>query len=86
MSATSTSLETRLKAQAFGLGIGLVAEVRPVDQVHTIVGTLGYMPPSPEKPGTPQADIYALGMLLYVISTGSEPALFPARRPPLSWR
>lgn len=57
--------------------IGLVAEIRPVDQVQTFVGTLGYMPPPPEKPGTPQADIYALGMLLYVISTGSDPAIFP---------
>ena len=57
--------------------IGLVADIRPVDQVHTLVGTLGYMPPPPEKPGTPQADIYALGMLLYVISTGRDPGFFP---------
>lgn len=57
--------------------IGLVSEIRPAEQVHTIVGTVGFMPPPPEKPGTPQADIYALGMLLYVISTGSDPKLFP---------
>ncbi len=57
--------------------IGLVADIRPVDQVHTLVGTFGYMPPPPEKPGTPQADIYALGMLLYVISTGRDPGFFP---------
>jgi len=57
--------------------VGLVANIRPPDQVHTLVGTLGYMPPRPEKPGTPQADIYALGMLLYVISTGRDPGLFP---------
>jgi len=57
--------------------IGLVADIRPVDQVHTLVGTLGYMPPPPEKPGTPQADIYALGMLMYVISTGCDPGFFP---------
>ena len=57
--------------------VGLVANIRPPDQVHTLVGTLGYMPPPPEKPGTPQADIYALGMLLYVISTGRDPGLFP---------
>ncbi|HEX3798578.1 MAG TPA: serine/threonine-protein kinase [Verrucomicrobiae bacterium] len=57
--------------------VGLVAAVRPLDQVQTIVGTLGYMPPPPERTGTVQADIYALGMLLYVISTGSDPQYFP---------
>ena len=51
--------------------------IRPIDQVHTMVGTLGYLPPPPEKPGTVQADIYALGMLLYVISTGSDPGYYP---------
>ena len=35
------------------------------------------MPPSPERPGTPQADIYALGMVLYVLSTGRNAAFFP---------
>jgi len=35
------------------------------------------MPPPPEAPGTPQADIYGLGMVLYVIRTGKEPSLFP---------
>jgi serine/threonine protein kinase len=57
--------------------VGLVADIRPLDQAHTLVGTLGYMPPPPEKPGTPQADLYALGMLLYVISTGRDPGFFP---------
>jgi serine/threonine protein kinase len=55
--------------------VGLVADARPAD--HTWVGTPGYMPPPPEQPGTPQADIYGLGMVLYVISTGREPVLFP---------
>jgi CHASE2 domain-containing sensor protein len=53
--------------------IGLVREVGPE---VTLVGTEFYMPPLPENPGTPQADIYALGMLLYVISTGKHPREF----------
>ncbi|MBI3852284.1 MAG: CHASE2 domain-containing protein [Verrucomicrobia bacterium] len=57
--------------------MGLIAEIRPPDQKHTYVGTPGYMPPPPESPGTPQADIYALGMLLYVLSTGRNPTFFP---------
>jgi serine/threonine protein kinase len=57
--------------------IGLVADIRPVEELKTYVGTPGYLPPPPEKPGTPQADIYALGMVLYVISTGRDPGLFP---------
>ena len=57
--------------------LGLIAEIRPADQVKTYVGTPGYMPPPPEFPGTPQADIFALGMVLYVLSTGRNAALFP---------
>lgn len=57
--------------------IGLVADIRPPDYEHTLVGTPGYMPPMPERPGTIQADIYALGMVLYVISTGNSPAFYP---------
>lgn len=57
--------------------IGLVAAIRPADQIKTAVGTFGFMPPPPEPAGTPQADVYALGMLLYVISTGQDPDAFP---------
>jgi len=57
--------------------LGLISEIRPPDQERTLVGTPGYMPPPPERPGTPQADIYALGMVLYVLSTGRSAALFP---------
>lgn len=57
--------------------LGLIAEIRPIEQVKTYVGTPGYMPPPPEPPGTPQADIYALGVLLYVMSTGRGAAFFP---------
>ena len=58
--------------------VGLVTDIRPPEFVQTWVGTAGYMPPPPERPGTAQADIYALGMVLYVISTGRDPDLFPA--------
>lgn len=57
--------------------MGLITDIRPVGQIGTYVGTPGYMPPPPESPGTPQADIYALGMMLFVLSTGSNPAFFP---------
>jgi CHASE2 domain-containing sensor protein len=57
--------------------IGLVTDIRPPDKINTFVGTPGYMPPPPEPPGTPHSDIYALGMLLYVISTGYDPKFFP---------
>lgn len=57
--------------------VGLTAEIRPEDAERTFVGTPGYMPPQPERPGTPQADIYALGMVLYVMSTGRQPTFFP---------
>jgi CHASE2 domain-containing sensor protein len=57
--------------------LGLITEIRPPDQERTLVGTPGYMPPPPERPGTPQADIYALGMVLYVLSTGRNSAYFP---------
>ena len=57
--------------------VGLVAEVLPPGQDRTWLGTPGYMPPPPEPPGTPQADIYALGMVLYVIFTGRGPDHFP---------
>ena len=53
--------------------VGLVSEARTGNRSRTIVGTMGYMPPHPERPGTAQADIYAFGMLLYVISTGNNP-------------
>lgn len=57
--------------------IGLVTDIRPPEFIHTYVGTAGYLPPPPERPGTAQADIYALGMVLYVISTGRNPDFFP---------
>jgi CHASE2 domain-containing sensor protein len=57
--------------------VGLVADILPAGKENTLVGTPGYMPPPPEPAGTIQADIYGLGMVLYVIRTGQDPALFP---------
>jgi serine/threonine protein kinase len=57
--------------------IGLVTELRTPEEVTSWAGSPGYMPPPPEPPGTAQADIYGLGMVLYVISTGNDPAPFP---------
>lgn len=57
--------------------VGLISELRPRGQEGTYVGTPGYLPPPPERPGTVQADVYALGMVLYVASTGRAPASFP---------
>jgi formylglycine-generating enzyme required for sulfatase activity len=51
--------------------IGLVA----VSGQSSFVGTEGYVPP--EGPGTPQADIFSLGKLLYEVSTGKDRLDFP---------
>jgi serine/threonine protein kinase len=53
--------------------IGLVAEM---SEARSFVGTEGFIPP--EGPGTPQADIYSLGKVLYEISTGHDRRDFPA--------
>ncbi len=52
--------------------IGLVAETK---QPSSFVGTEGFMPP--EGPGTPQADVYSLGKVLYEASTGKDRMCFP---------
>jgi len=52
--------------------IGLVATV---DATCSFVGTEGYLPP--EGPGSPQADLYSLGKVLYEISTGKDRREFP---------
>ena len=53
--------------------IGLVTEIAVA---HTYVGTVGFIPP--EGPGSPQADIYGLGKVLYEASTGHDRKEFPA--------
>ncbi len=52
--------------------IGLVAEIR---EAKSYVGTEGFIPP--EGPGTPQADIYSLGKVLYEITMGRDRRHFP---------
>jgi WD40 repeat protein len=53
--------------------IGLVAEM---SMQASFVGTEGFIPP--EGPGTAQADVYALGKVLYEVSTGKDRIEFPA--------
>lgn len=61
--------------------IGLVTDAS--DQC-SIVGTEGYLPP--EGPGTPQADIFALGKVLYEAATGRDRREFPDLPPDIrSW-
>jgi serine/threonine protein kinase/WD40 repeat protein len=48
----------------------------------SFVGTEGFVPP--EGPGTPQADLYALGKLLYEAVTGQDRLDFPQLPPGLS--
>jgi serine/threonine protein kinase len=52
--------------------IGLVADV---GEARSFVGTQGFIPP--EGPGTPQADLYSLGKVLYELSTGKDRHDFP---------
>jgi WD40 repeat protein len=52
--------------------IGLVAQA---DATLSFVGTEGYVPP--EGPGSPQADLYSLGKLLYEINTGRDRQDYP---------
>jgi serine/threonine protein kinase len=61
--------------------IGLVTSV---DATRSFVGTEGYLPP--EGAGTPQADLYSLGKVLYEMSTGCDRKEFPALPPDLPTR
>src|SRR5438477_5563491 len=52
--------------------IGLVASM---DATMSLLGTAGFLPP--EGPGTPQADIYSLGKVLYEMCMGHDRQEFP---------
>ena len=49
---------------------GTVTVLRPREEIHTRVVSRGFTPA--DEPGTRQADIFSLGKLLYVISTGRD--------------
>jgi serine/threonine protein kinase/tetratricopeptide (TPR) repeat protein len=53
--------------------VGLVTSV---DATRSCVGTDGYLPP--EGAGSPQADLYSLGKVLYEMVTGCDRKEFPA--------
>jgi serine/threonine protein kinase len=59
--------------------IGLVSGI---DATRSFVGTEGYVPP--DGPGTPQADIYGLGKVLYELVTGNDRLAYPEL--PQDWR
>ncbi|PWU11117.1 MAG: hypothetical protein C5B50_24020 [Verrucomicrobia bacterium] len=52
--------------------IGLVAAI---SEPRAHIGTAGFIPP--EGAGTPQADIYSLGKILYQMSTGKDRSDYP---------
>jgi serine/threonine protein kinase len=58
---------------------GLVAGV---SSKHSYIGTDGYVPP--EGAGLPSADVFALGKVLYEISTGLDRKQFPRLPSPLT--
>jgi len=55
--------------------IGLVTETADEDHTVSFLGTEGYIPP--EGPGSPQADIYSLGKVIYQAATGFSVSRFP---------
>ena len=64
-----------VRDQAKLADIGLVTDIAATGEDVTCVGTAGYM--APEGPGTPAADIYSLGKVIYEACFGMDPDLFP---------
>ncbi|HXJ61253.1 MAG TPA: serine/threonine-protein kinase [Verrucomicrobiae bacterium] len=55
--------------------IGLVTTIATPDRAVTYLGTKGFIPP--EGPGTPAADVFSLGKVLYEASMGQRAESFP---------
>ncbi len=55
--------------------IGLVTDIAGTGKDVTMLGTQGYI--APEGPGSPAADVYSLGKVLYEALTGLDRASFP---------
>jgi CHASE2 domain-containing sensor protein len=55
--------------------IGLVTDIGSTGGDVSYVGTQGYI--APEGPGTPAADVYSFGKVIYQASTGLDCARFP---------
>jgi CHASE2 domain-containing sensor protein len=55
--------------------IGLVTDIATTGRNVTYLGTKGYI--APEGPGTPAADLYSLGKVLYEASMGMQCEMFP---------
>ena len=55
--------------------VGLVTEIDSKPRASTYLGTEGYI--APEGPGTPAADVFSLGKVLYEVSMGKDRLQFP---------
>jgi eukaryotic-like serine/threonine-protein kinase len=55
--------------------IGLVTDIASEGKEVSFLGTQGYIPP--EGPGSPGADVYALGKVLYEAAMGRDREFFP---------
>lgn len=64
-----------VSGQAKLADVGLVTAARTARDEVTRVGTSGFL--APEGPGTPGADVFALGKTLYEAATGCECGRFP---------